>query len=37
MFNRAMRPSGPTMKGNDSAFQLPLSSGSHVRTIVADG
>jgi len=28
--SRAMRPSGPTTKGSESAFQLPLSSGCQV-------
>jgi len=28
---RAMRPLGPTMKGSERAFQLPLSRGCQVR------
>ena len=30
-FSRQIRPFGPTIKGNERAFQLPLSSGCQVR------
>src|ERR1035437_5127894 len=30
-FSRPIRPFGPTTKGSESAFQLPSSSGCHVR------